>query len=62
MLTTDEARYRERKAIVEAENWEGPDFKTCANAAAIARALETSLSRRSRLRLLLWGFENSPPI
>jgi hypothetical protein len=42
MLTTDEARYRERKAIVEAENWEGPDFKTCANAAAIDRALETS--------------------
>jgi hypothetical protein len=33
-----EARYGQRKAIVEAEDWEGPDFKTCANAAVVCRA------------------------
>jgi hypothetical protein len=36
----------ERKAIVEAEDWEGPDFKTCANAANVARAFETSRRRK----------------
>ena len=40
-----EARYGERKTIVDAEDWEGPDFKTCANAANVARAFETSRRR-----------------
>jgi hypothetical protein len=40
-----EARYGERKAIVEAEDWEGPDFKTCANAASICRSFECSRRR-----------------
>jgi hypothetical protein len=32
------------KAIVEAEDWEGPAYQTCRNAASIANAFE--LSRR----------------
>jgi hypothetical protein len=39
-----EARYGERKAIVEAEDWEGPAYPICRNAASIANAFE--LSRR----------------
>jgi hypothetical protein len=35
----------EFKAIVEAQDWDGPDFKTCANAASVARAFETSRRR-----------------
>ena len=35
----------ERKAIVEAEDWEGPDFQTCMNAASVCRAFETSRRR-----------------
>jgi len=35
----------ECKAIVEAQDWDGPDFKTCANAASVARAFETSRRR-----------------
>jgi hypothetical protein len=37
-----EHRYGERKAIVEADDWEGPAFQTCANAATVCRAFETS--------------------
>ena len=37
-----EARYGERKAHVEAGNWEGPSFGACANAARVCRAFETS--------------------
>lgn len=40
-----EHRYGSRKAVVEAENWEGPAFKTCANAASVCRAFETSRRR-----------------
>lgn len=34
--------YGNRKAIVESEDWEGPAFQTCANAATVCRAFETS--------------------
>jgi hypothetical protein len=34
----------ERKAIVKTEDWEGPKYQTCRNAASIANAFE--LSRR----------------
>lgn len=40
-----ERRYGERKAIVTAEDWEGPAFQTCRNAAAICQAFETSRRR-----------------
>jgi hypothetical protein len=36
-----EHRYGNRKAIVEAENWDGPAFSTCVNAATVARAFES---------------------
>jgi N6-adenosine-specific RNA methylase IME4 len=39
-----ENRYGDRKAIVEADDWEGPAYQTCRNAASIAGAFE--LSRR----------------
>jgi hypothetical protein len=32
-------------AVVEAEDWEGPDFQTCANAASVCKAIETSRRR-----------------
>jgi hypothetical protein len=32
-------------AIVEREDWDGPKFQTCANAASVARAFETSRRR-----------------
>lgn len=35
----------EHKAIVEAENWEGPSFEVCMNAGRVARAFETSRRR-----------------
>ena len=41
-----EARYGERKAIVEAEDWEGPKFEVCANKASICRAFPLESSRR----------------
>jgi N6-adenosine-specific RNA methylase IME4 len=40
-----EKHYGERKAIVEADDWEGPAFQTCANAAAVCRAFRTSRRR-----------------
>ena len=40
-----EARYGERKAIVEAEDWEGPAYQTCMHAAAVCPAFETSRRR-----------------
>jgi hypothetical protein len=39
-----EARYGERKAIVEAEDWEGPVYQTCRDPAWVASRFE--LSRR----------------
>jgi hypothetical protein len=43
-----EHRYGERKAIVEAEDWDGPAFQTCVNAANVCRKIE---SNRRRLEL-----------
>jgi hypothetical protein len=40
-----EHRYGERTALVTAADWEGPAFKTLANASVVARAFETSRRR-----------------
>lgn len=40
-----EHRYGERAAIVRNDEWEGPAFQTCMNAASICRAFETSRRR-----------------
>ena len=40
-----DSRYGDRKAKVEAEDWEGPAFQTCADAAMVSRAFETSRRR-----------------
>ena len=40
-----EKRYGARKAIVESPEWDGPSFQTCANAAAVCKAFETSRRR-----------------
>jgi hypothetical protein len=37
-----EARYGDRKAIVMAENWDGPKYEACKNTASICRAFERS--------------------
>ena len=38
-------RYGERKAIVQDEDWDGPELQTCKNAAAVCRTFETSRRR-----------------
>ena len=41
-----EHRYGDRKALVEADDWEGPSFQTCMNCATVIRAfMETSRRR-----------------
>jgi hypothetical protein len=40
-----ETKYGERKAVVEADGWEGPTFQTCANAASVCRAFKPSRRR-----------------
>jgi hypothetical protein len=40
-----EKKYGARKAIVDDPNWQGPSFQTCANAASVCRAFETSRRR-----------------
>ncbi|HJU20598.1 MAG TPA: hypothetical protein VJ770_29465 [Stellaceae bacterium] len=40
-----EHRWGARKAITKAEGWQGPDYKTCANAASVCRAFESSRRR-----------------
>jgi murein tripeptide amidase MpaA len=40
-----EHRYGDRKAIVEAEEWEGPKFQACRDAGWVCRAFETSRRR-----------------
>jgi hypothetical protein len=40
-----EHRYGERKAKVGADNWHGPSFQTCMNAASVCRAFPTSRRR-----------------
>lgn len=37
-----EHRYGERIAITKSEDWDGPAFQTCANAATVCRQFETS--------------------
>jgi hypothetical protein len=39
------ARYGERKAIVEVEDWEGPSYEAAMNAASVCRKFETSRRR-----------------
>jgi hypothetical protein len=43
-----EHRYGDRKAMVEAEDWEGPAYQTCFNAWNIAKRFEIN---RRRLNL-----------
>jgi hypothetical protein len=38
-------RYGDRKALGESEDWEGPAFGACANAASVCRAFESSRRR-----------------
>ena len=40
-----EKNYGDRKAIVDDPDWQGPSFQTCANAATVCRAFETSRRR-----------------
>lgn len=40
-----EARYGARRAIVESDDWLGPTFQTCADAAMVCRKFETSRRR-----------------
>ena len=40
-----EARYGQRKAVVQAEDWEGPAYQTCMDAASVCRGFETSRRR-----------------
>ena len=65
-----EHRYGDRKALVESEDWFGPTFQTCADAAWVCQKFETSrrrevlqinyhrevaaLPRRTADRLLAW--------
>jgi hypothetical protein len=44
-----EAHYGDRKAVVEADDWEGPSFQTCMNAAAVCRAFKETSRRREVL-------------
>lgn len=50
-----EHRYGDRKAIVEAPDWSGPKFQTCANAANVCRAFETSRRREVLTALIALG-------
>ena len=66
----------DRKAIVDDPNWQGPSFQTCANAASVCRAFETSRRRevlsfghhaevaalrvKEADRLLDWGTSHEP--
>ncbi|MGH7085947.1 MAG: hypothetical protein ACREFN_13255 [Acetobacteraceae bacterium] len=44
-----EARYGERKAVVEAEDWDGPAYQTCRNSAAVCTAFPEMSRRRDNL-------------
>jgi hypothetical protein len=41
------ARYGHRKSFLQAADWQGPSYQTCANAASICRAFETSRRRKA---------------
>ena len=43
----DQACYGQCKAIVEAEDWEGPTLQTCMDAASVCRAFETTRRREA---------------
>jgi hypothetical protein len=47
-LSSGEHKYGERKALVESEEWSGPEFQTCKNIASVCRAFPTT-SRRQYL-------------
>jgi hypothetical protein len=38
-------RYGEQAVLVRSDDWDGPSFQTCMNAAAVCRAFETSRRR-----------------
>jgi hypothetical protein len=40
-----EHKYGDRKALIESDDWEGPAYQTCANAATVCRKITTSLRR-----------------
>src|SRR4051794_20519265 len=40
-----EHRYGERRALIEADIWDGPAFQTCMNWASVCRAFPTSRRR-----------------
>ena len=42
-----EQHYGDRKAITEADDWEGPAFQTCMDAAMVCRSFETSRRREA---------------
>jgi dsDNA-binding SOS-regulon protein len=42
-----EHKYGDRKAIVKADDWQGPSFQTCANAASVCKKFETSRRREA---------------
>jgi hypothetical protein len=44
-----ENRYGDRKAIVEAEDWNGPAFQTCVNAGNVCKKFKTTNRRRLAL-------------
>jgi hypothetical protein len=45
--TKERGIYGERKGVVEAEDWDGPAYQTCRNAASICDAFELSRRRDS---------------
>jgi hypothetical protein len=40
-----EVRYGQRKELIIRDDWKGPDYQTCKNAASICRAFEKSRRR-----------------
>jgi hypothetical protein len=44
-----ESRYGQRKAMVESEEWEGPSYQTCKNAALVCSAFSEKSRRRDLL-------------
>lgn len=42
-----EHRYGDRKAVVDANDWQGPSFQACMNAASVCRAFATSRRREA---------------
>ena len=60
-----EHRYGDRKALVESEDWFGPTFQTCADAAWVCQKFETSRRRevcRSTITVRSPRCRAEPPI